>query len=379
MSKISIRGRTSEPWRVGVLFSRSGFMAVIEETQLRGTLLAIDEINAAGGINGREIEPILYDPGSDAAAFGQCAKRLMAVDQVSTIFGCYTSSSRKAVLPVVERLNGLLWYPTLYEGFEFSPNIIYTGAAPNQNSVVLCRHLVQTYGTRFYFVGSDYIYPRETNRIMREILRANGGEVVGETYLGLRAQRAEFPPVLRQIRQASPDVIFSTVVGDATEYLYQAYADSRLDPRAAPIASLTTTEAEIRTMGADVGEGHITAAPYFQSVPGDRNHAFVASYKRRYGADEPTNMCAEAAYFQVHIFAKALEAANTMETDILRPMVLGADLDAPQGHVTINATSSHTDLWTRIGRANRLGQFEILYQSLSPVLPDPFLVASWPG
>lgn len=145
------RNDNPESWRVGVLFSSSGFMAIIEETQLRGTLLAIDEINAAGGINGRELTPVIYDPASESAAFGRYAKRLMVEDRVKTIFGCYTSSSRKAVLPVVERLNGLLWYPTLYEGFEFSPNVIYTGAAPNQNSVVLCRYLMNNYGPRFYF------------------------------------------------------------------------------------------------------------------------------------------------------------------------------------------------------------------------------------
>jgi len=368
------RGPTSEPWYVGVLFSSSGFMAVIEETQMRGTLLAIEEINSRGGVNGREIIPIIYDPASEVAGFGQYAKRLMIEDGVTTIFGCYTSSSRKAVLPVVERLNGLLWYPTVYEGFEFSPNVIYTGAAPNQNSVALCRFLMDRFGTRFYFVGSDYVYPRESNRIMRELVRANGGQVVGETYLSLRARRHDFLPVMRDIRQAQPDVIFSTVVGDATVYLYQSYAGAGLDPKVLPIASLTTTEAEIRAMGCDVGEGHITAAPYFQCVEGASNSSFVQHYKARYGEDEPTNMCVEAAYFQVQIFAKALGMVNTMETDVLRGAVLGADYDAPQGHVSINPVSSHTDLWTRIGRANRQGQFDVLQQSRAPVSADPYLV-----
>jgi ABC-type branched-subunit amino acid transport system substrate-binding protein len=349
-------------------------MAVIEETQLRGTLLAIEEINAAGGVNGREIVPVRYDPASEAAAFGHYAKRLMVEDDVTTIFGCYTSSSRKAVLPVVERLNGLLWYPTLYEGFEFSPNIIYTGAAPNQNSVALCRFLMDHYGPRFYFVGSDYVYPRESNRIMRELLRNNGGEVVGEVYLNLRAQHRDFLPVMRDIRESAPNVIFSTVVGDATIYLYQSYAEAGFDPKAMPIASLTTTEAEIRAMGFDVGEGHLTAAPYFECVCGERNSSFIARYKKRYGEDEPTNMCVEAAYFQVHMFAKALEQTNSLDTEILRPMVLGSSFDAPQGRVSINATCSHADLWTRIGRANRRGQFEIVHQSLNPVLADPYLI-----
>ena len=241
------------PWRVGVLFSQSGVMAVIEETQLRATLLAIDEINQSGGVNGLELVPIIYDPQSDAQTCGLCAKRLMIEDGVTMIFGCYTSSSRKAVLPVVERLNGLLWYPTLYEGFECSPNVIYTGAAPNQNSVMLCSYLAKAYGTRFYFVGSDYIYPRESNRLMRDLLRSRGCTVAGETYLDLRANRSDFGPVVRQIRDAGADVIFSTVVGYSTVYLYQAFAEAGLDPGVTPIASLTTTESEVRAMGLDVG------------------------------------------------------------------------------------------------------------------------------
>jgi ABC-type branched-subunit amino acid transport system substrate-binding protein len=365
-----------DAWRVGVLFSHSGFMAVIEDTQLRGTLLAIEEINATGGINGREIVPVIYDPGSEPAVFGHLAKRLMVEDRVTTIFGCYTSSSRRAVIPVVERLNGLLWYPTLYEGFEYSPNVIYTGAAPNQNSVALCRYLLENYGRRIFFVGSDYIYPRESNRIMRELVRRQGGEVVGETYISLRARRQDFPPVMRQIRAAQPDVIFSTVVGDGTIYLYQAYADAGFNPANMPIASLTTTEAEIRAMGFDVGEGHITAAAYFQSIDASANAGFVARYRKRFGEDEPTNACVEAAYFQVHVFAKALESANSLETDLLRPMVLGSAFDAPQGTISINEASNHANLWTRIGRVNRRGQFDIVSRSQTVVPADPYLVTS---
>lgn len=366
--------QTSEPWRVGVLFSRTGFMSVIEETQFRGTLIAIDEINEKGGVNGRPLEPIIYDPGSDTRSYGHFAKRLMVEDGVSTIFGCYTSSSRKAVLPVVERLNGLLWYPTLYEGFEFSPNVIYTGATPNQNSMQLCRLLMELYGNRFFFIGSDYIYPRESNRIMREMVRNSGGSVVGERYVRLGAERLEFMPVMQEIKRVQPDVIFSTVVGEGTVFLYQAYADMGLNPNTMPIASLTTSEAEISAMGHDVGEGHITAAPYFQGVGSHLNGTFVRRYQKRYGADAPTNMCLEASYFQVNVFAKTLERANSLETSKLRSLVMGSEFEAPQGNVTINPIWGHADLWSRVGRANRHGQFDIVFESRTPVKADPYLI-----
>jgi ABC-type branched-subunit amino acid transport system substrate-binding protein len=365
---------TCAPWRVGVLFSRTGFMSIIEETQLKGTLLAIDEINAAGGVLGRELSAVAYDPGSESTAFGHFAKRLIVEDGVYTIFGCYTSSSRKAVLPVVERLNGLLWYPTLYEGFEASPNVIYTGAAPNQNSSALCDFLVENFGSRFYFVGSDYIYPRESNRVMRDMLRGRG-TVVGERYLNLRARYSDFLPLIQELKQVRPDVIFSTIVGEGTVHFYQAYADAGFDPKKMPIASLTTTEAEVRSMGFDVAEGHITSAPYFQGVGGAAETSFVQRYKKRFGESEPTNMCVEAAYFQVFLFAKALERAGTLDTNVLRAAALGVSLDAPQGQVSIDPASGHTDLWTRVGRVNRRGLFDIVRESSSSVRADPFLIS----
>ena len=204
---------TSEPWRVGVLFSQTGVTSVIEESQLRGTLLAIEEVNETGGINGRELAPVIYDPASETRKFARFANRLLTEDGVNTIFGCYTSSSRKAVLPIVEWRNGLLWYPTLYEGFEYSPNIIYTGAAPNQNSVALATYLMRNFGPRFFLVGSDYVYPRESNRILRQLLKQHRGIVVAERYLDLRAGPGDFKVVMRDIRQA-------TEAGRAAEALY---------------------------------------------------------------------------------------------------------------------------------------------------------------
>ena len=229
-------------------------------------------------------------------------------------------------------------------------------------------------GKRVYFVGSDYIYPRNSNRIMGELIRQSGGEVVGETYLPLRSKRSAFLPVMRDIKNASPDIIFSTVVGDCTTHLYQAYADLGLSPKSTPIASLTTTEAEIRAMGHDVGEGHITSAPYFQGIGGECNTKFIKRYKDRYGQGEDTNMCLEAAYFQIQIFANALAQTNSMDTDLLSSMVLGSEFEAPQGKVSVDPYWGHANLWTRVGRANRDGQFDLVYESPAPINADPYLL-----
>ena len=362
------------PWHVGVLWSQTGVTAVIEKSQLKGTLLAIEEINSLGGINGRELVPVICDPASEPRKFAMYAERLLGQGGITSIFGCYTSSSRKAVMPIVEQRNGLLWYPTLYEGFEYSPNIIYTGAAPNQNSLRLVEYLLEQYGNRFFLVGSNYIYPWESNRIIRELLNVRGGEVVAERYVDLRTEPRDFVSLMREIRQLSPDVIFSTVVGDGTKHLYQSYANAEFSPKEMPIASLTTSEAEINAMGFDVAEGHITAASYFECLDTEENGDFVNKYKRRYGDGERTNMCTEAAYSQMHIFARALAETNAMDTDILRPMIMGSEFDAPQGRISISRSNNHTGVWSRVGRADSRGSFEIVQES-RPVEPDPFMIS----
>lgn len=363
----------NEPWRIGILFSQTNWTSEVERTQLCGTLLAIDEINAGGGVNGREIVPVIYEPGSSASSYVDVAKKLMIKDGVTSIFGCYTSASRKAIMPVVERFNGLLWYPTPYEGFEASPNIIYTGAAPNQTIVKLCSYMLRTYGPRFFLIGSDYVYPRQTNRFLRECLLSQGGIVAAEQYVDIHSPRAAFKPIAQAVKESGADVVFSTVVGQGTSHLYQAYAEAGLDPKCVPIASLTTTEAEIHAMGCDVGEAHITAACYFESIQSDANNAFIARFKKRFGDHTTPNVCAETAYFQIYLFAQALEKADTLDTDILRPYVLGSSFESPQGCVSINETG-HADLQSRIGRANRNGSFDVLVETSSMVMADPFFL-----
>jgi len=365
----------NDPIRVGVLFSTSGVTSTIGRSQLQGTLLAIQEQNDAGGIDGREVVPVIYDAQSDPAVYAVMAERLIVQDKVNVLFGCYMSSSRKAVLPIVEKWNKLLFYPTIYEGFEFSSNIIYTGAAPNQNSVQLAEFMTANFGARVYLVGSDYIFPYESNRIMGElVLQRQNSDKVGERYVPLDATQAHFKPIFDDIRDKQPDFIFSTVVGDSAASFYRAYAEAGLNPKQMPIASLTTSEAEISQMGNDVATGHFTAAPYFQSIQSEANLRTLERFRRMFGEQAVPNMCWEAAYFQMHIFANAFRQAGDDEIVNILPHVLGSEFDAPQGRVRIDPTNHHTCLYPRIGVVNSRGQFTVVREATRAVHPDPYLV-----
>lgn len=364
-----------DPIRVGILFSQSGVTSTIGRSQLQGALLAVDEINEAGGIDGREIVPVSYDAHSSPAIYAALAERLIVQDKVNVIFGCYMSSSRKAVLPIVEKWNKLLFYPTLYEGFEFSNNIIYTGAAPNQNSVQLAEFMTSNFGARVYLIGSSYIYPYESNRIMSDlVLQRPSSSKVAERYVELDATEKDFQLIMADIRATQPDFIFSTVVGDSTASLYRAYAEAGFNPKTMPIASLTTSEAEISQMGADVALGHFTAAPYFQSINSETNLRCLERLRKRFGSECVPNMCWEAAYFQTHIYANALRQAGQDDISQILPNILGSEFEAPQGRVRIDPTNHHTSLYPRIGVANSRGQFTIVREATRPVHPDPYMV-----
>ena len=231
-----------EPWRVGVLFSRTGVTHLTESEHFCGTVLAIEEINRSGGVLGRPIDAVAYDPASDEAEYQRLATRLLADDGISVIFGCSTSQSRKAVLKPIERRNGLLWYPSTYEGFEYSPNVLYTGAAPNQTIIPLAAWLAREHGTRLYCIGSDYIYPRESNRIMRDLMAQLGGEILREEYVPFGAGADRLRPLVADIAAQRPDVVFSTVVGVSAQVLYRLYHEAGLAPARMPIASLTMAE-----------------------------------------------------------------------------------------------------------------------------------------
>lgn len=365
----------NDPVRVGILYSATGTTSTIGQSQLQGAQLAIDEINEAGGLLGRELVAVRYDPASTPARYAALAEQLIVQDGINVIFGCYMSSSRKAVIPIVEKWNRLLFYPTLYEGFEFSGNVIYTGAAPNQNSVQLADYMTGSFGARVYLIGSDYIYPYESNRIMGELVMQHpGSDKLGEHYLPLDATERDYAAIMQDIRARQPDFIFSTVVGDSTASLYRAYADAGFNPQTMPIASLTTSEAEIAQMGADVAAGHFTAAPYFQSIDSPANARCLARLRQRLGDDCRPNLCWEAAYFQMHLFANAFRQAGSDRIGELLPHLLGSEFDAPQGRIRLDPSNHHTWLYPRVGRANTQGGFTIVRQATRAVSPDPYLV-----
>jgi urea transport system substrate-binding protein len=363
--------------KIGVLYSLTGTTAIIETSLNQATLLAIEEINAAGGVGGKKLVPVVEDPASDPATFAQKARKLVVGDKCVSVFGSYTSASRKAVLPVFEKYHNLYWYPTLYEGRECSLNVMYTGAVPNQQQKDFVPWLLKNFGKKFYLIGSNYIYPKEENNVCKILLKQLGGEVVGEEYVPLG--HSEFSAVINKFKATQPNVIFSTVVGDSVVALHRQYKAAGLDPKKMPMASLTTSEEEIAAMGGEFAAGHFTSAPYFMSWDSAENHKFVEAFKKRWGKDKVTNFVSEPAYFQVYLFKQAVEKLGKegITPPKIREAAWGQELKAPEGLVKIDPKNSHTYLWPKIGEAQDNGQFKIIEQSKEWVEPLPYW--AYPG
>lgn len=358
--------------KVGVLFSLTGTTGIIEESLNKATLMAIEEINAAGGVNGMKIVPVVEDPASDPATFAEKARKLVLSDKCVSVFGSYTSASRKAVLPVFEKRNNLYWYPTLYEGRECSKNVIYTGAVPNQQQDEFIPWLVEKFGKRWSLIGSNYIYPKEENNYCKKLLAGLGAEVIREEYVPLG--HSEFSSVVNKFRSEKPDVIFSTVVGDSVVALHRQYRAAGLDPDSMPMASLTTSENEVAAMGGDAAAGHFTSAPYFMVWDSPENQKFVEAYRSRWGGDKVTHFVSEPSYFQVKMFAEACAklAPGDIDPNNIREAVKGIEMTAPQGKVRLDGETLHTYLWPKIGQCKADGQFEIIKQSPSWLAPVPY-------
>jgi urea transport system substrate-binding protein len=357
--------------KVGILHSLSGTMAISETTVVDAEMLAIDEINAAGGVLGKQIVPVQEDGASDWPTFAEKAAKLIDQDKVVTVFGCWTSASRKAVLPVFESKNHMLWYPVQYEGQECSKNVFYTGAAPNQQIEPAVDWLLKNKGKEFFLVGSDYVFPRTANTIIKEQLKVKGGKVSGEDYLPLGD--TEVTPIIAKIKAALPNggVIFNSLNGDSNVSFFKQMQGAGLTPDKYPVMSVSVAEEEVKQIGPEYLKGHYASWNYFQTVESPANDKFVKAFKAKYGEDRVTNDPMEAAYIMVYLWKQAVEKAGTTDLEPVRAAAVGQTMDAPEGKVTMQA-NHHISKTVRIGEVRDDGLFDIVWSTEGPLDPIPW-------
>ncbi|MFC0272816.1 urea ABC transporter substrate-binding protein [Metabacillus herbersteinensis] len=357
--------------QVGILHSLSGTMAISEVSLRDAELMAIEEINAAGGVLGKQIEPIIEDGASDWPTFAEKAKKLLQQDKVATIFGGWTSASRKAMLPVVEQNNGLLWYPVQYEGMEESPNIFYTGATTNQQIVPAVDWMLENVGKDIFLVGSDYVFPRTANKIVNAQLETKGGTAVAEEYTPLG--HTDYNTIINKIKTAKPDVIFNTLNGDSNVAFFKQLQDAGISADDIPVLSVSVAEEEIRGIGTTVLEGHYAAWNYFQTTDTPENIEFVENYKAKYGDDRVTGDPIEAAYIAVYLWAEAVKKAGSFDVEKVKEASDGIEFKAPGGVVKIDGETQHIYKTVRIGEVQANGQFKEVWNSGELIKPDPYL------
>ncbi|BAB03970.1 urea ABC transporter substrate-binding protein [Halalkalibacterium halodurans] len=361
----------SDQIAVGILHSLSGTMAMSETSVRDAELLAIEEINEAGGVLGKELVPIIEDGASEPNIFAERATKLLQQDEVAVIFGGWTSASRKAMLPVVEENNGLLFYPVQYEGMEASPNIFYAGAAPNQQIVPAVEWLLENRGTEFFLLGSDYVFPRLANAIIKAQLESHGATLVDEQYTPLG--HTDYNTIISRIRESEPTVIFNTLNGDSNVAFFKQLADAGITADDVTVMSVSVAEEEIRGIGADVLAGHLASWNYFQTTDTPENDTFVTAYIKSFGDDRVTGDPIEAGYLMVHLWAQAVEAAGTTDIEAVREAASTIEFSAPGGLVKVDGDNQHLYKTVRIGEVQADGQFEEVWNSGEPVKPDPFL------
>ena len=362
-----------EKLKIGLLFSDTGATSLIEASQKKGALLAVKEINNMGGLLGKEIEVIATDPASTPKLFAEHAAYLISRG-CTAIFGCYMSSARKAVLPIVENEKSLLFYPTLYEGFEYSKNCIYTGSSPNQSASVLADYLTKNFDTDYLFVGSDYIFPHEINRVMVDLLGNRNARVKREIYIPLNAKPSDIQSVIKKIKRSGEVAIFSTVIGTTAIEFARAYHEAGFDREKMPVASLTFGELDAQQAGFDASQGYIKVSPYFSEIRTNVNHRFTAAFKKTYGDDQAIAAETEASYSQIHLFAEAVKRCGNIKRSNILAALSTFTYDAPQGVIQIDEESHHTYVWPKIGICNSAGKFNIVKSSPCRVKPDPYLI-----
>jgi len=374
-----------EPIKVGILHSLSGTMAISEVSLRDVTLMAIDEINAQGGVLGRKFEAVVVDPASNWPLFAEKAKQLLVQDKVSVVFGCWTSVSRKSVLPVFEKENGLLFYPVQYEGEECSRNVFYTGAAVNQQAGPAVDYLLSKEGgakKKFYLLGTDYVYPRTTNKILRQQLIANGipEANIEEEYTPFGHQ--DYQTIVRKVKAFAAGggaAVVSTINGDSNVPFYKEFANQGLTSEKCPVVAFSVAEDELRGMDTSSLVGHLAAWNYFQSIDAPQNKVFVKAFKAYCeknnlpgGAKRVTDDPMEAAYIGVNIWRQACEQAGTTSVDAVRQAIAGQHFLAPGGWVQMDEKNHHLKKPVIIGEILADGQFQEVWRTKGLVTAEPW-------
>ncbi|MEJ7824667.1 MAG: urea ABC transporter substrate-binding protein [Solirubrobacteraceae bacterium] len=368
----STSGPSGDTIPVGVLHSLSSFMAISEVSVKDAELLAIEEINKAGGVLGKQLKPIVEDGQSDWPTFAEKAQKLISEDKVAVTFGGWTSASRKAMLPVFERNKALLYYPVQYEGLEASPYIFYTGATTNQQIIPGLEFLQDELKVKTLFlVGSDYVFPRTANKEIKAWSKANGMKIVGEEYSPLG--NTEYATTINKVKQANPDAVFQTINGDSNVAFWKQFTNAGLDSKKLPVISVSTAEDEVRGVGIKNIVGQYVAWNYYQTTPGKRNEEFVKAYKAKYGSDRVTDDPIEAGYVGVHLWAKAVEKAGSTDVEKVKEASKGLTYEAPEGLVTVDGDNQHIYKTARIGKLRPDGLIDTVSESDKPIKPDPFL------
>ena len=355
------------PIKVGILHSLTGTMAISEKSVVDATLMAIEEVNAAGGVLGRRLQAVVVDGKSDWPSFATGARQLIQDDNVKVIFGCWTSASRKEVKVVVEALDHLLFYPVQYEGLEASANIIYTGSTPNQQIFPAVKWSVENFGKRVFLAASDYVFPRAANKLIKKQLQALGAQVVGEAYVLLGSDRLN--AMTDAIAKSNADVILNTINGDSNITFFNQLAAKK---NKIPVMSFSLAEGELQHLDVKTVTGHYAAWSYFQSLNSKANIKFVRSIKKKYGEHRTTNASMEAGYIGVHLWAKAANQSKSVEPTTVKTTLRGQVFNAPEGRVIISASNNH--LWKPfyIGKIQDDGQFEIVWRDKQLLKPQPF-------
>lgn len=359
----------SHRYRVGILHSLVGTMADSERPLIDAALLAVEEVNAKGGLLGRPIEAVVADGRSEPAAFGREARRLAGEEGIRTFFGCWTSSSRKAVRNEVEAVGGLLWYPVQYEGLEESANVFYTGGTINQQVEPALDWALTELGRTFFLVGSDYVYPRTANRLAKALVRTHGGSVAGEALVPLGS--ADFEDVVRRLRDAGPLVVFSTVNGDSNVAFYRQLAAAGLSPSNWPVLATSVGETELATIG-EAARGHLACWGYFQTVKSEANRKFLAAWRRRFGHDRAASDPIATAHTQVHLWAEAVRKARSLEPAEVAKAAPGCRFPGPLGETCVRP-NHHVTRSAMVGRVGPGGRFDVVWASAAPFEPLPWL------